>query len=98
MNVPDLINALFELSAGFFLFNNVRILYKQKKVRGISILSAIVFTAWGYWNLYYYPHLNQWLSFLGGILVVVANTAWIYLAIRYRKKELNNESINTEIG
>lgn len=84
MDAADLINALFESSAGLFLWNNVRLLYKHKKVRGVSVLSTTVFTLWGYWNLYYYPYLNQWLSFLGGILVVFANTTWVYLALRYR--------------
>jgi len=87
MIIQDLINSLFELSAGFFLWNNVRVLYRDKKVRGISILSIGVFTIWGYWNLYYYPFLDQWLSFLGGMLVVFANTVWVYLAIHYARKK-----------
>src|SRR6185436_15953847 len=24
----------------------------------------------GFWNLFYYPHLDQWLSFAGGVLIV----------------------------
>ena len=87
MSIPDMINALFESSAGLFLWNNVRLLFKQKRVRGVSVLSTAVFTLWGFWNLYYYPHLNQWWSFFGGLWVVTANTTWVYLALHYRKKE-----------
>jgi len=93
MIIQDLINSLFELSAGFFLWNNVRVLYRDKKVRGISILSIGVFTIWGYWNLYYYPFLDQWLSFLGGMLVVFANTVWVYLAIRYTREKKKQQKL-----
>ena len=84
MSWQDIVNGAFEASAGLFLFNNVRLLWKHKKISGVSVLSTAVFTAWGYWNLYYYPHLNQMMSFLGGIGVVAANTMWVILAIRYK--------------
>lgn len=84
MNIPDFINGLFEMSGGFFLWNNVRILFRQKKIRGVSILTTAIFSAWGFWNLFYYPHLGQWLSFVGGINVVLANTAWVILALKYK--------------
>jgi hypothetical protein len=83
--LPDAINGTFELMSGFFLWNNVRILIVQKAIRGVSILTTAVFTIWGFWNLFYYPHLGQWLSFFGGINVVMANTVWVSLAIKYRK-------------
>lgn len=60
---------------------------KDKKIRGVSILSALVFGLWGWWNLYYYPFLEQILSFLGGIFVVTANTTWVVLALHYTLKE-----------
>jgi hypothetical protein len=37
----------------------------------------------GFWNLFYYPHLDQWLSFAGGVLIVLANTVWIAMAVHY---------------
>ncbi len=83
--IPDLINGLFELIGGFFIWNNVRLLIKQKDIKGVSILTTGVFAAWGFWNLFYYPSLNQWLSFLGGINVAAANVIWIWLAIRYTR-------------
>ena len=82
---PDLINAFFAFLCGLLLWNNVRLLWKQKKVRGISILSIFMFTLWGYWNLFYYPFLGQWASFFAGAVIVLANTAWVALAIKYRK-------------
>lgn len=82
----DLINGCFELLAGFMVLNHCRAVLRDKAVAGVSILSTIFFSAWGYWNLYYYPSLGQWWSFAGGILIVVSNTAWVILLIKYRKK------------
>lgn len=87
MTLPDLINSMFEFVAGVLLLNNCRILFRDKKVRGVSIFTTIVFATWGYWNLYYYPHLNQTLSFYAGLLVVTANSIWVFLAIYYTRKE-----------
>ena len=94
MSIQDLLNAVFEGLSGFMLWNNVRILIKDKKVRGVSILTIMFFSLWGYWNLYYYPFLNQTLSFLAGFIVVSANTTWVILAIRYTRKDRLNEKKN----
>lgn len=82
--LPDIINGWFEaISGGFMSYNCVR-LYQDKRVRGVSVATQIFFTAWGYWNLFYYPHLGQWFSFFCGWLIVVSNTLWVTLAIKYR--------------
>ncbi len=85
MSWADGVNGAFELVSGLLLWNNVRILYRDKQVRGVSIVTTAVFALWGYWNLYYYPSLGQWLSLAGGLSVVLANTAWVGLAWRYRR-------------
>jgi len=85
INLPDLINGIFEFSAGFFVLNHCRVVIKEKAVKGVSIISIVFFTSWGYWNLYYYPHLEQWLSFLGGLFIVVANSIWVVLLIKYKR-------------
>lgn len=86
MSWADIVNGIFESVSGLLLWNNVRILIKQKQVRGVSVLTTAIFALWGYWNLYYYPSLNQTMSFIGGLVVVSANTAWVVLAIYYTKK------------
>ena len=83
----DAVNGTYELSGGIFLIQNCVRLYKDKEVKGISILSAAFFTSWGYWNLYYYPSLNQWVSFFGGLLIVISNTWWVIMAMYYAKKK-----------
>lgn len=89
MNFPDLINGCFEFLAGGFSFMNVWRLYKDKGVvSGVYWPAWVLFTAWGWWNCYYYPHLAQWYSFTGGLLIVVANTTWLavllWYAVKYR--------------
>lgn len=84
---PDVINGLFEFSGGMLMFNNCRVLYKQKMVRGVSKLTTAFFSVWGLWNLFYYPHLGQWWSFAGGVSIVTFNTIWLGLAIYYSRQE-----------
>lgn len=84
--MPDLINGLFESIAGFFILNNCRMVLKDKIIRGVSIISVCFFTSWGCWNLYYYPSLDQWFSFYGGIFIVISNVVWVGLMLYYAKR------------
>jgi len=80
----DVVNGAFECLAGFMVLLSCRRVYKDKAVAGVSIWATAFFTLWGYWNIYYYPHLDQWLSFFGGLFIVAANTIWVALLIKYR--------------
>lgn len=84
MNYYDLINALFEGSAAALLFYNCVLLHRDKGIRGVSIRATALFFAWGIWNLFYYPHLGQHISFTVGIAVAVANGLWVCMALYYR--------------
>lgn len=87
MQVPDLVNASFEIFASVMILNNCRVLIHDKAVAGVSIISTVFFTLWGVWNLFYFPNLGQWLSFYGGVGIVLANIFWICLMVRYRHPE-----------
>lgn len=91
MTWADGVNGTYEFLAGVFILNNCRVLFNDKKVRGVSIISTAFFTSWGYWNLYYYPSLNQWMSFVGGALLVIVNTLYVSLMIYYMRKEKERE-------
>jgi len=86
---PDIINALFELGGGFLLCMNCWRLYKDKKVMGVYWPVSAFFATWGLWNIYYYPHLDQWWSFYAGILLVAANIVWVAMALYYIRKNKN---------
>jgi hypothetical protein len=87
MTIPDLINAAFEFSGGYFVFRHCLAVKRDKAVKGVSIISTVFFALWGWWNIYYYPSLEQWASFYGGIAISAANMYWIYLLMKYRTKE-----------
>jgi hypothetical protein len=79
----DIVNGIFESLGGFFIMFSVVKLYRDKQVRGVSWVHAGFFSSWGYWNLYYYPHLDQWFSFWGGVLLVSINTFWLGQLLYY---------------
>ncbi len=83
----DFINGAFELLAGFFVLNHCRVLRAHKQSRGVAMSSVFFFTLWGLWNLYYYPALNQPLSFYGGLFVVAANALYLGMMLSYRRRE-----------
>lgn len=84
--MADLVNGFFEMFGGILLAMNCRRLYVDKKLSGVSIIPTSFFMLWGYWNLYFYPHYGAWLSFVGGIFVVLSNTTWVGMAIYYRRQ------------
>jgi hypothetical protein len=83
MQVPDLINGLVECVGGFFTWKNALAIYRDKSIKGVYWPSTVFFTCWGLWNLYFYPILHQWLSFIGGIFLVAGNICWVILAMYY---------------
>lgn len=85
MSPWDLANGLFEFGGSLALWGNVRQILKDKMFRGVNFKSVLFFTSWGWFNMLYYPHLHQWLSFTGGLSITAANTVWIVLAWKYRK-------------
>lgn len=85
MSWLDLVNGCFEFGGACFIWFSVRKLYQDKALRGWSPLPNVYFTSWGFWNLFYYPSLDQWLSFVGGVAVVFMNALWFLLYLRYRK-------------
>lgn len=87
MNFPDLINALFESAGGLFILLNIRRILRDKMVRGFDWRVMAFFTVWGYWNIFYYPYLGQWLSFVAGIGIVAMNSIYVTLMLYYIRKE-----------
>lgn len=81
----DMINGGFELAAGLLTLLTTRALLRDKKVRGVSPIPLVLFTAWGFFNLAYYPSLDQWFSFLGSCVIVAVNVVNLTLMWSYRK-------------
>ncbi len=81
---PDFVNGAFGFcGALFILLGHCRRLYRDKKVRGASWGAVAFFFSWGLWNLFYYPHLDQWWSFAGGCAIVASNCLWLAMMVFY---------------
>jgi len=83
----DLINGLFEASGAFVQSFNLKKTYRDKMVRGIQWQTMVFFTSWGWWNILYYSHIEQPLSFYGGVALTMVNTTWCFLLAYYTIKE-----------
>ncbi len=81
----DIINGSFELLGAPFILMSVFKLAKEKQVHGVSWMHVGFFSVWGFWNLFYYPYLDQWFSLLGGIAIVIANMIWLIQVAYYSK-------------
>lgn len=95
---PDLINAAFEGVGGFVILLNVRRILKDRLVRGTDWRVMAFFWSWGLWNLYYYPALDQMLSFYAGIGIVLANAWYLYLMLYYTKYKGGRMPLRPRIG
>lgn len=82
--MPDLINGLFEIFGAFAVLDHCRVLRGTQSWSGISLKATAFFFTWGLWNLFYYPHLDQWWSFLAGALLALANSYWLFLLWKYK--------------
>lgn len=91
----DIINAAFEFGGAIFLCHNCITLYKDKAVSGVSILSTAFFTGWGFWNIYYYPTLDQVWSMIAAIALTFFNVLWVGQMIYYRRANIKNLSTST---
>lgn len=87
---PDIINGIFELGGGMLMWLSIMKLHKDKIVKGVHWAPVMFFALWGFWNLYFYPSLNQWYSFVAGIILVTTNTVWVLQLMYYLHKENNN--------
>lgn len=81
---PDVLNAIFEFGGGCLIWLSVRQLWLDKELKGVHWSPIIFFWAWGMWNLFYYPSLDQWWSFAGGLWIVLANGVWMCQIIYYK--------------
>lgn len=84
MSVSDAVNGTLEILGGIVNVFNIRRLNIDKQVKGISWPVVGFFTGWGFWNLYYYPHLHQMVSVIGAGTLVITNLIWLSLVFKYK--------------
>jgi hypothetical protein len=89
LNYSDLTNGFFELGGGVAVWANVRALYHDKRYAGCRLAPMFFFCAFSLWNLWFYPHLGQIASTVGGAFLGLGNLAYVVLMMTYRKRSLN---------
>lgn len=82
MDTFDIINALFEAFGAYTAWRNFAQLYREREIKGVYWPMWGFFTMWGLWNVFYYPSLGQWFSFVAGVALLAGNAAWTVLAAR----------------
>jgi hypothetical protein len=89
MHIPDIINGLFEFFGAVAAYKNVAALRRDKNVAGIYWPNFMFYTLWGVWNIYFYPALGQWFSFVGGLAILSGTASWLglYWYYRYAQKK-----------
>jgi hypothetical protein len=85
--LPDVINCAFEMFGSVAVSYNVAGLLKDKAVKGFRLAPMFFFTAWGFWNLFFYRHLAQPFSFVGCAAMTAVNLLYVCLAIYYTRKK-----------
>lgn len=81
LQTPDLINCGFELIGAYFTWRNAWQLVQDREIKGVYWPTSVFFTIWGLWNVLYYPAIEQYASFAGGVVLVTGNLAWSFMAI-----------------
>jgi len=84
---PDVVQGIFQLSAGGFVSLSVWQLHRDKIVRGVSYKHVAFFSVFGFWNLFFFSNYDLWFSFWGSLGVVSMNTIWLCQILYYRIKE-----------
>ncbi len=84
--IADIINGSFEAGAGLAAIAHCFKLYEDKQVRGVSLGSVVFYIVWGIWNVFYYPHLQQFWSCAGGIFVTLANLLYLIMLRHFRNR------------
>jgi len=81
----DMINAAFEFGGFLALMPSIMAIMRDKRVHGMSLLTPLFFTSWGWWNLFYYPSLDQFWSAIAAGLLASTNSVYLALLFKYRR-------------
>lgn len=87
MTLPDLVNGSFELFASGFIALNAFTTWRHRQATGVHWAAVSFFTTWGLWNIFYYPHLGQTFSFVGGLAVCIANLVYLHAVWKFRPQQ-----------
>lgn len=85
--MTDFTSAAFTVGAALFLLLNIRQMLVDRSLKGVSVYTIAYFTAWGYWGIFlFYAMPNMVLTFVASVILAIAYSVWLGLAIYYKRK------------
>ena len=79
----DIVNSFLKYISGFFIIPTIIELYNTENAEGVSWIHVGFFSLWGVWNLYYFWNLDQKLSALANVFLILMNTTWLVMLLYY---------------
>lgn len=79
----DVINSWFEWAGSLFIAASIVQVLHDKQVYGISWLTILFFSVWGYWNLYYYRAVSHMRSLIAAGFLALTNSVYLGLLLYY---------------
>jgi hypothetical protein len=84
---PDVINGIFEVCGSVAVWLNFAAILKDRGYAGTRVPMMAFFTSWGFWNLFFYSHLMQWVSLYASVLLTSGNVAVIAAMLYFGRKK-----------
>lgn len=78
----DMVNAVFQFGTAWFIGLSALALWRSRQLSGISPAQLLFFSAWGYWNLYFFWSLHLPLSLAGAAVAALSYSAWLTAYVR----------------
>lgn len=82
----DIVNSAFNWIAATFVILNALDILRRKDVAGHTYPSAIFFTVWAGFSVFYFIDLAQWWTVFPTIAMLLANSFLLILVFIYRHK------------
>ena len=76
----DLINACFEGVGAVLVWRNVRVLMRDRVVKGVDWRVQAFWAGWGVWGVVYYSAVEHPLSAAACAVIASGNLTWTYIA------------------
>ncbi len=92
----DITNGFFVIMGSIAIWFDVRQIIIDQGSAGIHPNVMAFFTMWSIWDIYYYIHIDQWVSLISQIPLTLGTLAWFLLMLFYNKKNKPNEDNQTK--
>lgn len=87
----DLITSAFDLVFVYSGIQNVKMLVKDKQVKGFDWRNMCLYASWNIWTLFViYPSASLYLANAINFIYLSTQLAWLVLFVKYRRTEAAN--------